>query len=249
MVWTTRTRGFLIDRPVRSRGVSMGSSAELPGRSPTWAGSRVRQAAQGQPQGEAGGHAGRMPSRCRMGASASRVLGPALPARRGVEVTDLRPGATPHRPVSPAGRGEEGDHGRRRRQDLDVLQVVVRVAEPGPDEHQVVPHLALREHLADLGDELPLLDVPLEELQLLDVLLRGRPVVRPLAVEHVQVGVGDLPRPLQRGRLDPLLAELLRPSRRVPGPSGRPPPATPSRRRSASRGRRTPSPATTSGRR
>jgi hypothetical protein len=86
-------------------------------------------------------------------------------------------------------------------EDLHVLQVVVGVAQPRPHELQVGPHLALGEHLADLGDELTLSDVAPQELQLVHVLLRGGAVERPLAVEYLQVGPGDPPRPLQRGRL------------------------------------------------
>src|SRR5688500_17497156 len=62
---------------------------------------------------------------------------------------------------------------RRGRQDLLVLALVLRLAQLRGEDQQVVVHLGLRERLADLGDELALLEVAVQELELLEVLGGG----------------------------------------------------------------------------
>src|SRR5262249_25203961 len=160
-------RGILIDKPVRSRGMAIGSSYDVPGRSPTGAASRAGNAAT---RSMATRH--ETVFRWRMAASAKNRLGAS---------------ATCWAPSSRRGGGE----------DLDVLHVVVGVPQPRPHELQVGPHLALGEHLAELGDELARADVTLEDLQLVHIFLRGHPVIGLGPPEHLQIPRGDLAGPLQ----------------------------------------------------
>src|SRR5581483_2093929 len=62
-----------------------------------------------------------------------------------------------------------GSRGRRR-QDLLVLGAILGGADLGGDDEEVVVHLGLGEGLAELGHELPFLQVPQEDLELLHVL-------------------------------------------------------------------------------
>ena len=62
---------------------------------------------------------------------------------------------------------------RAGRQDLRVLADIPGVAQFRLNDEQVVVHLTLGERFADLGHELPRLQVPLEDLELVQVLLRG----------------------------------------------------------------------------
>ena len=88
VVWTTRTRGILMEQPVRSRGVSIGSSADVPGRSPTWPASRAGRLLSSSPRARPAAAPTATPIRCRMTVSRKRT--------RARWSESLRPPRSPH---------------------------------------------------------------------------------------------------------------------------------------------------------
>src|SRR5688572_12521849 len=169
VVWTTRTRGVLIERPVRSCGESIGSSSELPGRSVMSARRR------GARRRVATAHAtstvapqARMDERC-----IGKLLCQRVRKCETASGAAARPGQADWCAIACPSRGIPGESRRRRRQDLLVLALVLRLAHLRREDQQVVLHLTLRKRLSELGDELALLEVAVEELELLEVLRRG----------------------------------------------------------------------------
>src|SRR5262249_44429177 len=78
-----------------------------------------------------------------------------------------RAGAEPGVPVAPEGQTGAYPSRGRRRQDLLVFGAVLGVAEFGGGDEEVVVHFGPGEGLAELGDELALLEVAGQDLELL----------------------------------------------------------------------------------
>src|SRR5260370_24376871 len=74
--------------------------------------------------------------------------------------------------IAVTAKADESRSRRRRRQALVVFRAILRLTELGWHDQQVIVHFWFGEGLAELGGELPLLEMARQDLELLEVVSR-----------------------------------------------------------------------------